>query len=116
MRVWLAGPSREREWIRRVLADAGIEVAEESAAAPAPPNPPNDVDVVVEVLPEPLTARERDVLALLAEGLPNKRIADALAISDQTVKFHVASIMGKLGTANRVETVRLAVRRGLISL
>ena len=65
---------------------------------------------------EPLTPRELQVLELLAEGLPNKAIADRLAISDQTVKFHIASIMGKLGTANRVETARRAVRRGLVSL
>ena len=65
---------------------------------------------------ESLTAREIDVLELLAEGLPNKSIATRLGISDQTVKFHVASICGKLGAANRTQAVRLAVRRGLISL
>jgi DNA-binding CsgD family transcriptional regulator len=65
---------------------------------------------------EPLTAREVEVLQLLAEGLPNKSIAARLGISDQTVKFHVASICGKLGAANRTQAVRLAVRRGLISL
>jgi len=67
-------------------------------------------------LPEPLTPREIQVLELLAEGLPNKAIADRLQISDQTVKFHVASIAGKLGAANRTDAVRRAVRRGLISL
>ena len=65
---------------------------------------------------EPLTAREIDVLELLAEGLPNKAIAARLGISDQTVKVHVASIAGKLGAANRTDAVRRAVRRGLISL
>ena len=63
-----------------------------------------------------LTPREREVLELLAEGLPNKSIARRLGISDQTVKFHVASIGGKLGASNRTETVRRAVRRGLITL
>jgi DNA-binding CsgD family transcriptional regulator len=67
-------------------------------------------------LAEPLTPREIQVLELLAEGLPNKAIADRLGISDQTVKFHVASISGKLGAANRTDAVRLAVRRGLITL
>jgi DNA-binding NarL/FixJ family response regulator len=56
------------------------------------------------------------VLELLAEGLPNKAIAARLQISDQTVKFHVASIAGKLGAANRTDAVRRAVRRGLIAL
>src|SRR5437867_9546412 len=65
---------------------------------------------------EPLTAREVQVLELLAEGLPNKAIAQRLAISDQTVKFHVSSICGKLGAANRIEAVRRALRRGLITL
>jgi len=65
---------------------------------------------------EPLTAREVQVLELLAEGLPNKKIADRLGISDQTVKFHVSSITGKLGAANRTDAVRRAVRRGLIAL
>ena len=65
---------------------------------------------------EPLTPREVEVLELLAEGLPNKAIAERLRISDQTVKFHVASISGKLGAANRTDAVRRAVRRGLITL
>lgn len=65
---------------------------------------------------EPLTGREIEVLELLAEGLSNKSIAARLGISDQTVKFHVASISGKLGTHTRTETVRRAVRSGLITL
>jgi len=65
---------------------------------------------------EPLTEREIEVLGLLAEGMSNKGIAARLGISDQTVKFHVASISGKLGTHTRTETVRRAVRRGLITL
>jgi DNA-binding NarL/FixJ family response regulator len=69
-----------------------------------------------EVVQEALTPREIEVLELLAEGLPNKTIAARLGISDQTVKFHVASISGKLGAANRTDAVRRAVRRGLITL
>ena len=65
---------------------------------------------------EALTPREIEVLELLAEGLPNKAIAERLRISDQTVKFHVSSISGKLGAANRTDAVRRAVRRGLITL
>ena len=69
-----------------------------------------------EWIDEPLTRRETDVLQLLAEGLPNKSIAARLDVSDQTVKFHVASILSKLGAANRTEAVRRALRRGLINL
>src|SRR5437763_3198451 len=68
------------------------------------------------ILTEPLTPREVQVLELLAEGLPNKAIAARLGVSDQTVKFHVAAISGKLGAANRTDAVRRAVRRGLITL
>jgi len=67
-------------------------------------------------MPEPLTARETTVLELVAEGLPNKAIAERLGISDQTVKFHLTSITGKLGAANRTDAVRRAVRAGLITL
>ncbi len=69
-----------------------------------------------EWIEDSLTPREVEVLELLAEGRSNKSIAERLGISDQTVKFHVASISGKLGASNRTEAVRLAVRRGLISL
>ena len=69
-----------------------------------------------EWIEEPLTPREVEVLGLLAEGRSNKSIAERLRISDQTVKFHVASILAKLGAANRTEAVRRAVRHGLISL
>ena len=67
-------------------------------------------------LPEPLTRREREVLQMLAAGLGNKEIAGRLNISDHTAKFHVASILGKLGAATRTEAVALGIRRGLILL
>jgi DNA-binding NarL/FixJ family response regulator len=65
---------------------------------------------------ETLTRREIEVLDLLALGLQNRTIAERLGISDQTVKFHVASITGKLGAANRTDAVRRGLRRGLITL
>ena len=65
---------------------------------------------------EPLTPRESEVLQMLASGLANKEIATRLAISDHTVKFHVASILGKLGAASRTEAVTLGIRRGLVLL
>ncbi len=67
-----------------------------------------------EVLPEALTLREIEVLRLLAEGLGNKEIASRLGISEHTVKFHVASVMGKLGAASRTEAVMLGIRHGLV--
>jgi len=67
-------------------------------------------------LVEPLTPRESEVLQMLASGLANKEIAARLAISEHTVKFHVASILGKLGAASRTEAVSLGIRRGLVLL
>jgi DNA-binding NarL/FixJ family response regulator len=71
---------------------------------------------VVEEPSEPLTAREREVLGLLGQGLSNKMIARDLQISEHTVKFHVSSIYAKLGAASRTEAVGLGARLGLISL
>jgi NarL family two-component system response regulator YdfI len=70
----------------------------------------------VDELAEPLTRREREVLQMLAAGLVNKEIAARLAISDHTVKFHVASILGKLGASTRTEAVSAGIRRGLVML
>ncbi|HEX2109540.1 MAG TPA: response regulator transcription factor, partial [Rubrobacteraceae bacterium] len=70
----------------------------------------------VEELVEPLTAREREVLGLLGQGLSNKMIARDLHISEHTVKFHVSSIYTKLGASSRAEAVSLGARHGLISL
>jgi DNA-binding NarL/FixJ family response regulator len=63
---------------------------------------------------ETLTAREREVLLLVAEGLPNKAIARELGISEHTAKFHVGSLLGKLSAASRTEAVTLATRRGIL--
>ena len=70
----------------------------------------------VEELLEPLTPREHEVLRMLALGLANKGIAARLNISEHTVKFHVAAILGKLGAASRTEAVALGIRHGLILL
>jgi DNA-binding NarL/FixJ family response regulator len=128
MRVLLVGPASERARLRAQL-DPSIEVAGEFAsladarsaevdadAVLVVPVHESEDDVDVDVVQDPLTAREIQVLELLAEGLPNKAIAGRLGISDQTVKFHVASLSGKLGAANRTDAVRRAVRRGLIAL
>ncbi len=65
---------------------------------------------------EQLTAREQQVLQLLARGLANKQIALQLGISEHTVKFHVSSIYARLGVSSRTEAVRLGVHQGLVVL
>ena len=65
---------------------------------------------------EALTERELEVLKLLAQGMPNKEIATQLVITERTAKFHVTSIIGKLGARNRTEAVSLAAQKGLITL
>jgi DNA-binding NarL/FixJ family response regulator len=124
--VLLVGHAGERADLRRqaeelgILVDGEYETVREARASSL------RVDAILIAAPrggredalpvETLTSRETEVLELLAEGLSNKAIAARLGISDQTVKFHVASIGGKLGAANRTDAVRLAVRHGLIAL
>lgn len=126
MRVLLVGTPGERARVRARLAAASIVIVAECSSLAAARALDLEHDAIVlaadasresddEVL-QPLTPREVQVLELLAEGLPNKAIAARLAISDQTVKFHVAAICGKLGAANRTDAVRRAARRGLITL
>ena len=137
MRVVLVGSVSDCARLRARLAGTSIDIVDEArtlAAARAAgidadafmlASPPlqtdrgefhDRLDVTDRVKEEPLTPREIQVLELLAEGLPNKAIAARLDISDQTVKFHVSSICGKLGAANRTDAVRRALRRGLITL
>ena len=103
----IAGEASDAAEARRFDADAWLVAPDNGSPWP----PPEDDPMV-----EPLTPREIQVLELLAEGLSNKGIAARLGISDQTVKFHVASIAGKLDAPSRTAIVRLAVRRGLIAL
>jgi two-component system, NarL family, response regulator YdfI len=127
MRVILAGASRDRDRLRSLVGTGtdGLQIVAEVETLAAATAAIADADAVLVARPardrsgdveEPLTPREVEVLELLSEGLPNKGIAERLDISDQTVKFHVASICGKLGAANRTDAVRRAVRRGLVVL
>jgi DNA-binding NarL/FixJ family response regulator len=131
MRLLLVGTPDERQRLRAELDDSSFTVAGEFATLAEARDSGIEADAILsdvgrgftprqmadeDQFEESLTPRELDVLELLAEGLANKPIAARLGISDQTVKFHVASICGKLGAANRTDAVRRAVRRGLISL
>jgi DNA-binding NarL/FixJ family response regulator len=130
MRVVLIGTPGDRA---RLLArlPAGIEVVGEAASIDGARETPytvdawliaasaalhDDRDELESALVEPLTARELEVIGLVALGLSNKSVAARLGISDQTVKFHVASIYGKLGATNRTDAARRALRLGLIAL
>jgi DNA-binding NarL/FixJ family response regulator len=138
MRVLIVGSPSDRARLRSDLDASGVEIVGEVSTLGAARASDVDADAILIACEtredgarhgesadgnadapeynEALTAREIEVLELLAEGLANKAIAGRLGISDQTVKFHVASISGKLGAANRTDTVRRAVRRGLITL
>jgi len=65
---------------------------------------------------EALTAREREVLSLVREGLGNRDIAGRLNISEHTVKFHISSILGKLNAGSRTEAVSQGIRKGFITI
>jgi len=90
----------------------GLVVLDDTFAADALRGAP----AVSQELPESLTPRELEVLQLLAQGLPNKLIAQRLGISEHTAKFHVNAILGKLGVQSRSEAIVQAVRMGLVLL
>jgi DNA-binding NarL/FixJ family response regulator len=105
------GPSVQEISAALEAAAAGLTaLGPEQADALLPP--PARLDI--EIAREPLTAREIEVLALLAEGAANKEIAHRLAVTEHTVKFHVSSILGKLGATSRTEAVREGIRRGWV--
>jgi DNA-binding NarL/FixJ family response regulator len=108
-----AEPGRIVAAVRAVAAglvaldpELALAALDRQAAMPLPGSP--EVDE--------LTAREHEVLTLVAIGLTNKAIAQRLSISDHTVKFHVASLLAKLDAESRTEAVHVAARRGLLTL
>ena len=125
MRVILVGAPAARASLRAQFDATGLVIVGEFATLAAARASADGAEAIIlagtsraglDTLVEPLTLREIQVLELLAEGLPNKAIAERLGISAETVKFHVASLSGKLGAANRTDAVRLAILRGLVSL
>jgi DNA-binding NarL/FixJ family response regulator len=127
MRVFLVGTAAERARLRARLVDGSLAVVGEFPTLGAARASLLEADAILTpsrrgedepegLSNEALTPREIEVLELLAEGLANKAIAARLGISDQTVKFHVSSICGKLPASNRTDAVRRAIRRGLITV
>ena len=127
LRVFLSGrASGELDALRhRLAADANLQLVERIELAEAVVSLPAGArtierqasrDAHDDLVVEALTAREHEVLVLVADGLPNREIAAALAISEHTVKFHLASVFGKLGVSTRAEAVHKGIRRGVIDI
>jgi two-component system, NarL family, response regulator YdfI len=125
---WLSRALRAevRAVLPREVTPEQVSAALEAAAAGLVVVHPSEVNAVVPApaalsspareLPEPLTPREGEVLQMISAGLGNKEIAGKLSISEHTVKFHVASILGKLGASTRTEAVSIGIRHGLVLL
>jgi NarL family two-component system response regulator YdfI len=123
-------PAGVRAVLPRNINSTEIAAAIEAVAAGLYVFHPADIDSIPTLRPpqsetvpelgepivEHLTPREIEVLQLLSAGLGNKEIAARLNISEHTAKFHVASIMGKLGAATRTEAVTLGIRHGLVMI
>jgi two-component system, NarL family, response regulator YdfI len=119
LRVGVRGilpPSPEPQQLAAALEAVVRELVVFNSEAGSPMRPAAGRASPADELTEPLTPREREVLRLLASGLGNKEIAAKLRISEHTAKFHVASILGKLGAASRAEAVSIGMRNGLILL
>ena len=123
MKVVLVGPPALRARLRAKM-NGSATIVGEFASLGAAQSSKLGADALVmaaaetqdEEILETLTPREVQVLELLAEGRSNKAIGQRLGISDQTVKFHVAAIAGKLGAVNRTDAVRRAIRRGIVAV
>jgi DNA-binding CsgD family transcriptional regulator len=104
-----------RESIERLARAARLELPAAPAVELGPSGLVDEDEGRASALLDPfgLTTREREVLALLAEGYTNRRIADALFISESTAGVHVSNILGKLGVSNRVEAAAIALRLSL---
>ena len=113
-----------RALLPRDVSPAEIVAAVDAAARGFAVLDPQDLDSLLSfAAPAPahgegetatLTPRELEVLRLIAEGAANKIIAWKLGISEHTVKFHVASLLGKLGASGRTEAVTIGIRKGLV--
>ena len=123
LRIHLAVPDRDlRTRVAALLrGDPQVVLVAEPERADLVVMPASgSASTLVAALPEDeagaLTAREMDVLRLMAEGRGNKSIARELGISSHTAKYHVASVLAKLGSHTRAEAVSRGLRRGLLPL
>jgi DNA-binding NarL/FixJ family response regulator len=118
LRIFVSGRASDAlDTLReRLAADPNLELVDRAELADAVVTLPRRHDEDEEPLIEALSEREHDVLALLADGRSNRDIAKALAISEHTVKFHLASIFGKLGASTRTEAVHRGLRHGVIEI
>ncbi|MBE0680957.1 MAG: response regulator transcription factor [Anaerolineales bacterium] len=119
VRAWgvLSSEATEDELVAAILAAGeGLWVGAPSLIGELMRFPRIGESTSEDSLIEPLTAREKEVLQLMAQGLANKQIALSLGISEHTVKFHLSSLYTKMGISSRTEAVRRGIELGLISL
>jgi DNA-binding CsgD family transcriptional regulator len=117
IKVRALDPQLRSQIVARLEGLGDLSIEEDDAPAGSPDNGAGPADAAVEVSAgSALTPREIEVLRLLSEGLANKEIAARLSFSTHTAKFHVESILRKLGAVNRAEAVMEGIRRGLLGL
>jgi DNA-binding CsgD family transcriptional regulator len=109
----VTGPGWQRaEALARIALSRGVPVT----VWPQPPASGTSTDAEPQTTERRLTDREREVLEWVAAGVSNKGIARRLGLSPNTVKFHIAALLTKLGASTRAEAVAAAARRGELSL
>jgi DNA-binding NarL/FixJ family response regulator len=120
VRLAVRDPALRRRLAAALTADPGLTVVGEAEQADLVVSDGDLTEPVatrsVDLEGAPHTARELDVLRLMAQGLANKEIAAELGISRNTVKDHVASVLDKLGAHTRTEAVARGIRQGMIPL
>jgi ATP/maltotriose-dependent transcriptional regulator MalT len=118
VRLFLSGRASDQlDALRaRLIAESNLQLVDRVELADAVVSLPRAIERDYDPPIEQLTRREHEVLALVADGLANRDIATTLAISEHTVKFHLASIFGKLGVSTRTEAVQRGLRLGVIDI
>jgi NarL family two-component system response regulator LiaR len=105
--------------LKNVSADELLNAVRKAAAGQSSLSP-EAAQILIQKMNEPaqpgqdMTEREREILALMVEGLSNNGIAERLFVSQSTVKFHVSNVLSKLGVTSRTEAVALAVKHHLV--